>query len=157
MNNYNSEVADNRKVFDEPYTIFQQKINKTMAANPAKDMIVDLIELQMYKNAEKNSDMLKLVELYNLLGIDKFYEVMDIMAGSTVKFPEKDDFKETIQIALSYYYKHYKDYSWDQIKEKLGDTELPTVKYGIKCQQLDRFLDYLGERVSKRYLEYGGE
>ncbi len=139
MNNKRSEV----KAFKKPYTVFQEKLNDILVDKPSTDVIKDLIEIQMFKNAEKDEKLLVLVELYNLLGLDKFYEVMDLLAGKTVKFPPKDDFKETIQIALSYYYKNFEGLKWDQIKEKLGDDELQTVKLGIKCTQLKKLMDYV--------------
>ena len=141
---------NNEEAFSRPTTLFQQKINDIMRDNPTKDMMMNLIELQLYKNAGKDEDKLIFVELYNLLGMDKFMEVMDILAGKMVKFPAKDDFKETVEIALSYYYRYYMHYSWDTIKEKLGDQDIPSVKYGIKVQQLERFMEYIGDKVRMR-------
>lgn len=145
------EQNNSEEVFHRPTTLFQQKINEIMYNNPTKDMIMNLIELQLYKNAGKDEDKLVFVELYNLLGIDKFMEVMDILAGKTIKFPEKDDFKETVEIALSYYYRYYKHMSWDDIKEKMGDQDMPSVKYGIKIQQLERFMEYIGDKITMRF------
>jgi hypothetical protein len=76
-------------------------------------------------------------------------EVMDILSGKTIKFPTREDFKETLQIALCYYYKKYRNYSWDEIKAKLGG-DLQTVKFGIKTSQLDLFIKYIGDRVEAR-------
>lgn len=132
-----------------PTTIFQQKINTILRNDPVKDAILDLFELQMYKNASKNNKAFTFIELYNLLGLEKFMEVMDILAGKTIKFPTREDFKETLQIALCYYYKKYRNYSWDDIKAKLGG-DLQTVKFGIKTSQLDLFIKYIGDRVEAR-------
>ena len=77
-------------------------------------------------------------------------EVMDILAGKTIKFPPKDDFKETVEIALSYYYRYFLHMSWDEIKEKMGDQDMPSVKYGIKVQQLERFMEYIGDKIRIR-------
>ena len=41
------------KIFSTEYTIFQKKINKIMSEKPCKELIESLIELQLYKNAEK--------------------------------------------------------------------------------------------------------
>lgn len=143
------------EVFKKPVTLFQDKLNDIMKDEPTKDMILDLIELQLYKNAEKDDKKLVYVELYNLLGVEKFMEVMDILSGKTIKFPEKDDFKETIQIALSYYYKYYMGYSWDEIKTRIGDEEMSSVKFGIKCQKLQRFIWYVRDKVIARLHKNG--
>lgn len=131
-------------------TIFQKNINDIMKDNVSTDLIEDLIRLNMFKNAEKDEKQLVLVELYNLLGIEKFMEVMDLLAGNTIKFPNKADFKETIQIALCYYYRQFKDYSWDQIKNLINDDEISSAKIGAKVQQLQRFIDKFGELRFKR-------
>jgi hypothetical protein len=146
MNRNKSEV----KTFKRPYTVFQEKLNDILVDKPSSDVIKDLIEIQMFKNAEKDEKLLVLVELYNLLGLDKFYEVMDLLAGKTVKFPPKEDFKETIQVALSYYYKNFEGLEWTQIKDKLGDDELQTVKLGIKCTQLKKIMDYVVKTADAR-------
>ena len=105
-----------KDIFKKPLTVFQQNVNDIMNSDKSKDLVEDLIHLQMFKNAEKDEKQLVLVELYNLLGTEKFMEVMDLLAGKTIKFPQKDDFKETIQIALCYYYKQVKNYDWEEIK-----------------------------------------
>lgn len=134
-----------KQFFEKPMTLFQQSINDIMKDNTAKELVKDLIRLQMFKNAEKDEKLLVLVELYNLLGMEKFMDVMDILGGKTLKFPNKTDFKETIQIALCYYYRQFRDYSWDDIKTLIQDEELSSVKLGIKVQQLQKFISYFGE------------
>lgn len=133
------------KLFEKPMTVFQQNINNIMKEDTSKDLIEDLIKLQMFKNTEKDDKQLVLVELYNLLGTEKFMDVMDLLAGKTIKFPPKEDFKETVQIALCYYYRNFKDYSWDQIRTLIADEDLRSIKFGIKVQQLQKFISYFGE------------
>ena len=134
-----------KDIFKKPLTVFQQNVNDIMNSDKSKDLVEDLIHLQMFKNAEKDEKQLVLVELYNLLGTEKFMEVMDLLAGKTIKFPQKDDFKETIQIALCYYYKQVKNYDWEEIKNLINDEDLQSVKYGIRVQQLQCFINYYGE------------
>ena len=133
------------KLFEKPMTVFQQNINNIMKEDTSKDLIEDLIKLQMFKNTEKDDKQLVLVELYNLLGTEKFMDVMDLLAGKTIKFPAKEDFKETVQIALCYYYRNFKDYSWDQIRTLVADEDLQSIKFGVKVQQLQKFISYFGE------------
>lgn len=140
----------NDKLFNEPMTLFQQNINDIMKENPSKDLIEDLIRLNMFKNAEKDDKQLVLVELYNLLGTEQFMDVMDLLAGKTIKFPKKEDFRETIEIALSYYYRQFKDCSWSDIKDMIKDDAISPVRLRLKVQQLQKFIDYFGElRFSK--------
>lgn len=133
------------KLFDKPMTMFQKNVNDIMKDNKSVNLIEDLIRLNMFKNAEKDERQLILVELYNLLGIEKFMEVMDLMSGKSIKFPNKLDFKETVQTAICYYYRQYKDSSWEVIKELLNDEELSTAKINNKIMQLQNFIDKFGE------------
>lgn len=138
-------------LFNNPTTIFQQNVNNIMKENPCKELIEDLIRLNMFKNAEKDEKALVLVELYNLLGVDKFMDVIELLSGKTVKFPS--DFKETIQIALCYYYRQFKGYSWSQIKELIQDDDLSSIKLGVKVQQLQKFIDTYGEKIVRKEIQ----
>lgn len=141
------------EVFEKPKSLFQQKINEIMTETEATDIILDVFELQMYKNAEKDDKKLVFVELYNLLGMEKFVEVMELLGGKTVKFPSRDDFKETIEIALAYYYRTFRKYDWTNIKELIGDKDMSTVKFGAKMQQMSKFIDYLSAKVRSKKLK----
>lgn len=144
-----------KKLFEKPRTVFQQNINDIMKENPSKELVKDLIRLNMFKNAEKDEKLLVLAELYNLLGVEKFMDVMELLGGKTIKFPNKRDFKETIQIALCYYYRQYKNYSWDKIKELIQDDDMSSVKLGVRVQQLQRFIETNMEKIArKEILEY---
>lgn len=145
-------IQDNEslEVFEKPKSLFQQKINEIMTETEASKTILDIFELQMYKNAEKDDKKLVFVELYNLLGMEKFVEVMELLGGKTVKFPSRDDFKETIEIALAYYYRTFRNYDWANIKELIGDKDMSTVKFGAKMQQMKKFIDYLSAKVRSK-------
>jgi hypothetical protein len=145
-----------KNLFKKPMTVFQQNVNAIIKDNPVNDLVKDLIKLNMLKNSEKDDKQLVLVELYNLLGTEKFMEVIELLSGKTIRFPTKSDFKETIQIALCYYLRQYKDLSWDQIKDIIQDDELSSVKLGVRVQQLQRFIEHHNEnRIKKEILENG--
>lgn len=142
------------QVFRKPKTVYQQRVNEIITDAPEVSLIRNIIRLQLFKNAEKNEDLLRLVEMYNLLGAEKFADVMNLLAGCTIKFPPKDDFKETVNVALCYYYRAFRKKPWNEIKELLEDDTLQTVKYGIKVTQLQRFMDYMAElSASKKSVE----
>ena len=81
--------------------MFQQKISDIMKDDPTKNLILDIFELQMFKSADKDNKSLIMVELYNLLGFEKFVEVVELLGGKTIKFPARDEFKELIEAALA--------------------------------------------------------
>ena len=146
-------------LYKQPKTIFQDRINEIVESTVASEIIKDLIHLQMFKSAEKNSKNLALVEIFNLLGVEKFTELIDLLDGKTIKFPTKDTLKEYVIIALCFYYKKYFGRTWPEIKEIIGDDKLKSIKYGLRVQNLETFIKYLqdktGERFSLEELENG--
>ena len=146
-------------LYKQPKTIFQDRINEIVESTVASEIIKDLIHLQMFKSAEKNSKNLALVEIFNLLGVEKFTELIDLLDGKTIKFPTKDTLKEYVIIALCFYHKKYFGKTWAEIKEIIGDDKLKSIKYGLRVQNLETFIKYLqdktGERFSLEELEDG--
>jgi hypothetical protein len=94
--------------------------------------------------------MLPLSEIYSLLGAQKFAELVELMNGRTVQFPRADSFKETIQIAICFYYKYLKNKKWDEIKEILNDDEVSSIKMGIRSNHLHQFINKMTQIVLAR-------
>ena len=134
-------------LYKQPKTIFQDRINEIVESTMASEIIKDLIHLQMFKSAEKNSKNLALVEVFNLLGVEKFTELIDLLDGKTIKFPTKETLKEYVIIALCFYHKKYYGRTWNEIKEIIGDDKLKSIKYGLRVQNLETFIKYLQDRT----------
>ena len=137
-------------MFENTKSVFQQRLRDTLKTDASKDVIEDLIRLHLFKNAEKNEKMLVLVEVYDLLGLERFVDLLNVLEGETITFPTREDIKDTVQLAICYYYRNIEGKSWADIKTILGDPELPTIKYGIRMQQLQTFLDYIADRIHSR-------
>lgn len=142
---------NNQEVFEIPKSVFQQKISDIMKDDPTKDLILDIFELQMFKSADKDDKKLVMVELYNLLGFEKFVEVIELLGGKTIKFPSRDEFKDLIETALAYYYRTFRGYDWVKIKELIGDPEMSSVKFGSRMQQMSKFINYLNTTIGQRH------
>jgi hypothetical protein len=137
-------------MFSKPNSIFQQRLQETIKTDSSKEIVEDLIRLHLFKNAEKNESLLSLVEVYDLLGVERFIDLISLLSGKTLSFPKKEDFKDTLTLAICYYYRNIEGKTWNDIKELLGDDELPTIKYGIRMQQLQSFLGYIGDRLKMK-------
>ena len=146
-------------LYKQPKTIFQDRINEIVESTVASEISKEVTHTQMFKSAEKNSKNLALVEIFNLLGVEKFTELIDLLDGKTIKFPTKDTLKEYVIIALCFYHKKYFGRTWSEIKEIIGDDKLKSIKYGLRVQNLETFIKYLqdktGERFSLEELENG--
>ena len=140
---------DDTLVTDEK-SLFQKKINKILKENPIEEVIKDLIKLHYLRLASKNEEQLVLVEIYELLGSELFAELIETVNGRTVQFPDRESFKESVQIALCYYFKYLKHKKWDEIKEILQDEEVSSIKYGINCNKLAQYINEMGARVGNK-------
>jgi len=137
-------------MYQTPKSVFQQKVQEAIKTDESKKIIEDIIRLHLFKNAEKNEALLSLVEIYDLVGLDRFTDLLQLLDGRTITFPRKDDFKDTVQLAICYYYKNIEGKNWGEIKELVGDSELPTIKYGIRLQQFQQFLKTIADKMRLR-------
>ena len=133
-------------IYSTPKNVRQLKINEALGSNE-EEMISDLIKLCLMKPASKNQDYLVYTEIYNLLGLEKFTDLISLLDGRTVKFPTKEEFKDTILTVLCYYYRNVLNLEWPEIKDKLGIPDINTIRQGIRSSQ---FESYLKELINKR-------
>lgn len=133
-------------LYETPKNILELKINEALGTDE-ESVVSDLIKLSLMKKASKNQDFLVYTELYKLLGIEKFTEVISLLDGRTVTFPTKDDFKDSVITVLCYYYRNVKKLEWDEIKELLGMPDINTIKQGIRASQYE---SYIKELIEKR-------
>jgi hypothetical protein len=138
------------KIFEKERSCFQAQINTIASEETTKAVIEDLIRLQLAKDAEKNERMLPLSEMYTLLGPSMFSELIELLDGRTVAFPKADSFKETVQIAVCFYYKYLKNKKWDEIKELINDDEVSSIKLGIKTTHLHQFIGKMTQILAGR-------
>ena len=93
-------------------SVFQQRVKDAIKEDlESKQVIEDVLRLHLFRKAEKKEELLVLVELYDLLGPEKFADVLSILSGKTLTFPDKNDFRESIQFAISYYYRTFENKS----------------------------------------------
>ena len=86
-------------IFESPENLLEQKINETLQ-EPEETLVSSLIELSLLKDSKKSRDTLVFSELYNLLGLESFTEVIQLLSGRTITFPTQESFKETILMVL---------------------------------------------------------
>ena len=133
-------------IYETPSNILEQRINEALGKGE-ESIISDLIKLSLMKKASKDSDCLIYTEIYNLLGLEKFSELVSLIDGRTLHLPTKEELRDTVITVLCYYYRNVKKMDWVDIKEKLGIQDINAVRQGIRSSQ---FESYLKELVEKR-------
>ena len=132
-------------IFESPENLLEQKINETLQ-EPEETLVSSLIELSLLKDSKKSRDTLVFSELYNLLGLESFTEVIQLLSGKTITFPTQESFKETILMVLCYYYRYVCGKSWEEVKSLVMEPDLQTAKFGIRCKQFDTFLKEMTQK-----------
>ena len=132
-------------IFESPENLLEQKINETLQ-EPEETLVSSLIELSLLKDSKKSRDTLVFSELYNLLGLESFTEVIQLLSGRTIIFPTQESFKETILMVLCYYYRYVCGKSWEEVKSLVMEPDLQTAKFGIRCKQFDTFLKEMTQK-----------
>jgi hypothetical protein len=127
-------------MFTNPKSVFQQKLKESLSKE-ASSVISDLMRLALLKKAEKDEDLLVYAEIYNLLGPEKFVELVQLVDGRPLELPSKDEFKDTLTTVLCYYYKNVEQKSWEDIKSLVGEPDLNTIKFGIRATTFGSFID----------------
>lgn len=133
------------RLFDNETSVFKNKINNILTDKPQADLIRDILTLLLLRNSYKDEKILKLIDVYNAVGLDNFMSIIEAFNGETISFPSVEEFKEAIITSVAYYYKHIQNKSWKEIKEIL-DTDESFVKCGISCSKLELFISELNER-----------
>ena len=133
-------------IYETPSNILEQRINEALGKGE-ESIVSDLIKLSLMKKASKDSDCLIYSEIYNLLGLEKFSELVSLIDGRTLHLPTKEELKDTVITVLCYYYRTVKKMEWVDLKEKLGIQDINAVRQGIRSSQ---FESYLKELVEKR-------
>ena len=132
-------------IFESPENLLEQKINETLQ-EPEETLVSSLIELSLLKDSKKSRDTLVFSELYNLLGLESFTEVIQLLSGKTITFPTQESFKEAILMVLCYYYRYVCGKSWEDVKTLVMEPDLQTAKFGIRCKQFDTFLKEMTQK-----------
>lgn len=133
-------------LYKDPKNILELKINEALGPDE-EEIISDLIKLSLMKKASKNQDFMIYTELYNLLGLEGFTNMISLVDGRTINLPTKEDFKDSVITVLCYYYRNVKKLEWDDIKVLLGITDINTIKQGIHSSQFESFIK---ELINKR-------
>ena len=133
------------RLFDNETSVFKNKLNNILTDKPQADLVRDILTLLLLRNSYKDEKILKLIDVYNTVGLDNFMSIIEAFNGETISFPSVEEFKEAIITSVAYYYRHVQNKSWKEIKEIL-DTDESFVKCGISCSKLELFISELNER-----------
>jgi len=129
----------------KPQDIFEHKLNKIFQTkNKGElDLVFDIISLILYSNERSTC----LSRLYNLISL---------FDGETIKFPNKLQLKNSVILALLYYYREIKNKSWEEIKKEFP-FEINSISYGIQIKNLNNYIKQRIQSIYKQIEKTEGE
>lgn len=127
-------------VYNNPKSVLQQKLNEALNTTSEQSVIVDLLHLALLKKGQTNPDELIYDEIFKLLGLETFTDLISLVDGRSFSLPSKQDFQDTIINVLCYYYHNVEGKSWDEIRTLLGVKDLNSVREGIRASQFEAFV-----------------
>jgi len=105
-----------QNLISEPSDVWEKRLNSLFSENKktVEQQFLDIVSIILHQSTT-NSD---LSNLYACLDFNSFIKVIDLFDGRTVTFPEKEELKDAIELALYFYYKEVKGIkSYDKLKK----------------------------------------
>lgn len=125
------------KFFEGSMSIENDQIDQLFSKkkDSEMDVILKILSIIIYQTSHSTD----VVEIYNLLGTEKFSQLVMLLDGRKINLPSLLEFRESLILALIYYYKEMKNYSWEDVKNKIP-FDISNISYGIKIKQLNNYL-----------------
>lgn len=99
------------------------------------EQIFRLVELMLYQQMRSTDSF----ELYNILGLENFSKVINLLDGRSIRLPDKTELEETLTAALMYYERTFNNLSWMEIKQKYPELKISSLKYSVRIKNLENF------------------
>ena len=94
--------AKKAKIFEKENRVFKYYLNTVEDKKESVDFIKDLFKLELI-NFDKTNN-LDLVQLYNIVGFDAFFEIIACFSSKSIKIPNIEKIKKNLIIAIAYYH-----------------------------------------------------
>lgn len=128
-------------IYSEEKNLFQKSVNNIFKKDTEIDLIEDILKLELYKLYGESKKDVPLIEIYKLLGMENFCKLIDLISGKTIKFPTKESFKETIQVAICFFEKNFKNIPVKDTTETIMDSKSSQSRISRKVKGLEDYIE----------------
>ena len=138
-----------KKLFEKENRLYKYYINSIETSEAGTDFIKALFKLELIdSDKSKNQD---LVQLYEILGFDKFFEFVAFFGTRTVKVPKVDKIKRLLIVAIAYYQTVILGLSPKDagriLSKKLGIFNLKQKSIKSIVRELQQAIDHVAEKA----------
>lgn len=130
-----------RRILQTPSELIEEQINDLFLtrSDDREDLVVKAFSLILNMNTKGNPKNQDIVDLYNEVGIDTFFKIIDVLEKKTVTFPSRREIREAIILAVLYYYHEVNGMEWSEIKS-IVPFEFSTISYSAKIKNMNKFV-----------------
>lgn len=147
-------MSEKTNLFNKENRIYKYYINNLENLDGGVDFVKSLFELEIIDL--DRSEKQDLVQLYEILGFDKFFELITFYSSKTIKIPNIEKIKKLLVIAIAYYQIEILDISPKEagkiLGEKLGILNLKQKNIKALVNSLQQVIDKLTEITVKNTL-----
>lgn len=147
-------MEESTKLFNEDNRLYKFYINSTVNDKKSIDFVKSLFKLELIDlDRSENQDLL---QLYEILGFDKFFEVIAFFGSKTLKIPKLDKIKKLLITAIAYYQIEILNLSPKDagkiLSEKLGLLNLKQKNIKGLTSRLQQDIDYITNTTLRKML-----
>jgi hypothetical protein len=147
-------MEESAKLFNEDNRLYKFYINSTVNDKNSIDFVKSLFKLELIDlDRSENQDLL---QLYEILGFDKFFEVIAFFGSKTLKIPKLDKIKKLLITAIAYYQIEILNLSPKDagkiLSEKLGLLNLKQKNIKGLTSRLQQDIDYITNTTLRKML-----
>lgn len=147
-------MKDTTKLFNEDNRLYKFYINSTVNDKDSIDFVKSLFKLELIDlDRSENQDLL---QLYEILGFDKFFELVAFFGSKTLKIPKLDKIKKLLITAIAYYQIEVLNLSPKDagkiLSEKLGLLNLKQKNIKGLTSRLQQDIDYITNTTLRKML-----
>ena len=120
----------------EVKSLWEQKLGDVFTDRKKEDMDIFLSILSIIMLEKFDENISKMYSTVN--DINMFTTLINTFSGLTIKIPEREEFKNAVTVALSYYYKEVKKMKWSEIEKELPYEDNVSLKAGKGVAKLSK-------------------
>ena len=138
-------------MIEDPNELWEKRLNSLFAKKDKTEVekFLDIVSIIIYMD-DKCKDI---SDLYSIVDLDNFVKIVNLFSGRTIHFPEKKDIKDSIELALLFYYKNiqkitsYKDLKGLNI---IDEKDFSSISIGKRLNKLN---EQIQDKLLQAFLE----
>lgn len=128
--------------------LWEEQLNEIFIKEEEEnDMALFLNIISLMLNEKFGEQVSKLYEV--VADVETFTKIINMFSNMTIHIPEREEFKNCMILALSYYYRKMKDKTWEDIKKEFPFYDNVALKAGKGIIRLDKKIQEKLEEMLK--------